>query len=101
MVGYGKKFSEEEFQKQMKNFNMWEQKKREKLQRLKYEQDQKIYEAMTKQNIHYKNKKKNKLQNSNDVVNRLYVRDIQYRKEQRQILVNALKPPFQPEIYTT
>ena len=44
----GKKFNESDFKKQMNSFNVWGQKRREKIQRLKYEQDQSRYRRYTR-----------------------------------------------------
>ena len=102
IIGYGKKYNEEEFNKTLSSFNLWEQKRKEKIQRLRYERDQKVYESMTKQNIHYNQKKKKQAKKNigtNDVIVRLYIKDIQYRKEKKQILENTLKPTFKPELF--
>ena len=52
-----KKFNEEEFQKQLKSFELWEKKKNEKIEALKKKKIQKELDSVNnKANIHYKKK---------------------------------------------
>ena len=94
-----KRFNEEEFQKQLESFNLWEKKKKEKIEKLKKEKIQKELSTVNNdKNIHYNKKMTNKKLPS--VLERLYTKDIQKRRQNKQILTKIYTPTFTPFLYS-
>jgi hypothetical protein len=94
-----KKFNEEEFQKQLKSFELWEKKRNEKIADLKKKKIQKEIDSVNnKKNIHYK--KKIPKDQVSSVLDRLYTKDIEKRRQNKQILTKIYTPSFTPFLYT-
>ena len=94
-----KKFNEEQFQKQLEFFKQCEKKKQEKIEKLKKEKIKKELATINnKKNIHYHKKLPKKKLPS--LLDRLYTKDIQKRKEKNQILTKIYTPSFTPFLYS-
>ena len=94
-----KKFNEEEFQKQLKSFELWEKKRNEKIENLKKKKVQKELDSVNnKKNIHYNKKMPNDKLPS--VLERLYTKDIEKRRQNKQILTKIYTPSFTPFLYS-
>ena len=91
-----KKFNEEEFQKQIKNFYDWEKRKNEKIKKKQLEKEKKELKDYNKKNIHHNKHLSNKAQSN--VVERLYTDDIRKRKEKKETLLKIYEFSFQPNI---
>ena len=94
----GKKFNEKEFQKRLESFNMWEKRKKEKIEKLKQEKINKEMEKYNKNNIHHN--KRMSSEKIPSVLDRLYTKDIKKRRENQIILTQIYTPTFTPFIYT-
>jgi len=92
-----KKFNEEEFQKTIKSFNDWENKKNEKIKKKQLEKQKKEQKEYNKKNIHHNKHLSNMAQSK--VIDRLYREDIKKRKEKKQTLLKIYECTFQPNIY--
>ena len=95
--GKHRKFNEEEFQKQLKHFNDWENKKNEKIKKMKMDLEKKELKNYNKKNLHYNKHLSNYDQIK--VIERLYKEDIKKRKEKKQTLLKVYECSFQPNLY--
>ena len=94
----GKKYDDKKFHKQLESFNNWEKRRKERLEKLRQERIQKELDTVNnKYNVHYK--KKMTSDKLPDVLDRLYTKDIQKRKEKQQILTKIYTPTFTPFLY--
>jgi hypothetical protein len=90
-----KKMSQKEFQKQMESFKAWENKKKEKIDKLKSEKLKK-QKNLLKNNIH--RNKKMSAEKNDSLLDRLYFKDIRKRKEKHEYLLSLYTPSFAPHI---
>ena len=94
-----KKFNAEEFQKELEFFKQCEVRKKEKIEKLKEEKIKKEISLINdKKNIHYHKKLKKKQLPS--LLERLYTKDLEKRKEKKIILQKIYTPTFTPSLYT-
>ena len=96
-----KRFNEEEFHKLMDKFDSLEKKRKEnieKLQKQKEEEELRLLkdpETNREENLKYNLNPKNY-----NITERLYIEDIQKRKNRQEILNRIYTPSFQPQIHT-
>ena len=94
-----RKFDEEKFKKELEFFKQCEQRKKEKIEKLKQDKIKKEIESINnKKNIHYRKKLPQK--KLPDFLERIYTRDLEKRKEKKQILTKIYTPSFTPFLYT-
>ena len=85
----------EKFKKELEFFKQCEIRKKEKIEKLRQEKIKKeIATINNKKNIHYKKKLSNKKLPS--LLERLYIKDIEKRKEKKEILTKIYTPTFTP-----
>ena len=93
-----RKINAKEFEKKIESFTVWEQRKKEKIEKLQKEQKEKEMEKYNKNNIH--NNKKISGNTKSTMIDRLYSKDINKRKENQMILTQIYTPSFTPFLYT-
>ena len=94
-----RKFNEEKFKKELEFFKNCEERKKEKIEKLKQEKIKKeIATVNNKKNIHYRKKLPNKQLPS--LLERLYTKDLEKRQEKKQILTKIYTPTFKPFLFS-
>ena len=98
-----KKFNSNKFNEYLKSLKEYEIKKKEKLEFLRQQNEEKEKRKMTNlPRINKETKYNNKINPKNySTVERLYTQDIIKRKEKKQILTKIYTPSFKPFVYTT
>ena len=94
-----KKLSKIKFQKLYDNFNTWEKRKNEKIEKMKKKKEEEELKLLKNPKIN-KDEKFNINPKNYDIIERLYVQDIKKRKDNKEILIKIYTPTFKPEIYT-
>ena len=97
-----KKFDPVKFNEYLKGINEYENRKKEKIEHMKKQEEEKELKKITyypkinkESNLKFKVNPKNY-----STVERLYTQDLMKRKEKKQILSKIYAPTFKPKLYT-
>ena len=96
-----RKYNNREFQKQIDNFNAWEEKRKKKLKKLKEQKEEDELKLLRDPVVNTEvNAKYNTNLNNYTLIDRLYTQDIKKRHDKKEILKKIYTPTFKPTLYT-
>jgi len=96
-----RKYNNKEFQKQLDNFNAWEEKRKRKLEKLKEQKEEDELKLLRDPKVNTEvNVKYNNNLNNYTLVERLYTQDLKKRHDKKEILKKIYTPSFKPTLYT-